>query len=153
MNRINLDRRTQAIAALVEGNSIRSTERMTGIHRDTIMPVLLEVGTGCAALMDEKMRELPCRRVQVDEIWSYVGKKQRHLKPTDDRSRVGDEWTFVAHRQRHQADPELLGRQAHGGLRQHLHAHYRGLFMIVGEAALRSRGHEFEFVGSARARH
>lgn len=96
MNRLGLDRRTQVIGALVEGNSIRSTERMTGIHRDTIMRLLVEVGTGCAALMDEKMRELPCKRVQVDEIWSYVGKKQRQLKPEDDRTRVGDQWTFVA---------------------------------------------------------
>lgn len=96
MNRLNLDRRTQVVAALVEGNSIRSTERMTGIHRDTIMRLLVEVGTGCAELMDEKMRELPCRRVQVDEIWSYVGKKQRQVKEGDDRSRVGDQWTFVA---------------------------------------------------------
>jgi IS1 family transposase len=96
MNRLNLDRRTQVVAALVEGNSIRSTERMLGIHRDTIMRLLVEVGTGCAALMDEKMRELPCKRVQVDEIWSYVGKKQRHVKSDDDRARVGDQWTFVA---------------------------------------------------------
>jgi IS1 family transposase len=96
MNRLNLDRRTQIVSALVEGNSIRSTERMTGVHRDTIMRLLVEVGTGCADLMDEKMRELPCKRVQVDEIWAYVGKKQRHLKPTDDTSRVGDQWTFVA---------------------------------------------------------
>lgn len=96
MNRLNLDRRTQVVAALVEGNSIRSTERMAGIHRDTIMRLLVEVGTGCADLMDEKMRELPCRRVQVDEIWSYVGKKQRQVKEGDDRSRVGDQWTFVA---------------------------------------------------------
>lgn len=96
MNRLNLDRRTQIVSALVEGNSIRSTERMTGVHRDTIMRLLVEVGTGCADIMDEKMRELPCRRVQVDEIWSYVGKKQRHVKPDDDKSRVGDQWTFVA---------------------------------------------------------
>jgi IS1 family transposase len=96
MNRLNLDRRSQVIGALVEGNSIRSVERMTNIHRDTIMRLLVEVGTGCAALMDEKMRELPCKRVQVDEIWSYVGKKQRHMKPGDDRSRLGDQWTFVA---------------------------------------------------------
>jgi DNA-directed RNA polymerase alpha subunit len=60
------------------------------------MRLLVEVGTGCAPLMDEKMRELPCRRIQVDEIWSYVGKKQRHVKPTDDKGRVGDQWTFVA---------------------------------------------------------
>lgn len=96
MNRLNLDRRTQVVAALVEGNSIRSTERMTGIHRDTIMRLLVEVGTGCAELMDEKMRELPCRRVQVDEIWAYVGKKQRQVKATDNTARVGDQWTFVA---------------------------------------------------------
>lgn len=96
MNRLNLDRRTQVIGALVEGNSIRSTERMTGIHRDTIMRLLVEVGTGCAGLMDEKMRELPCKRVQCDEIWNYVGKKQRQVKPGDDRDRVGDQWTFVA---------------------------------------------------------
>jgi IS1 family transposase len=96
MNRLNVDRRTQVVAALVEGNSIRSTERMTGIHRDTLMRLLVEVGTGCADLMDEKMRELPCRRVQVDEIWAYVGKKQRQVKAGDDKTRVGDQWTFVA---------------------------------------------------------
>lgn len=96
MNRLNLDRRTGIIGALVEGNSIRSTERMTGVHRDTIMRLLVEVGTGCAAIMDEKMREVPCKRVQVDEIWSYVGKKQRWVKPEDDKNRVGDQWTFVA---------------------------------------------------------
>lgn len=95
MNRLNLDRRTQVVSALVEGNSIRSTERMTGVHRDTIMRLLVEVGTGCTELMDEKMRELTCRRIQV-EIWSYVGKKQRQLRPEDDRTRVGDQWTFVA---------------------------------------------------------
>jgi IS1 family transposase len=95
MNRLNLDRRAQVVSALVEGNSVRSTERMTGIHRDTIMR-LVEVGTGCAELMEEKMRELPCRRVQCDEIWSYVGKKQRHVKLDDNTARVGDQWTFVA---------------------------------------------------------
>src|SRR3954465_449690 len=96
MNRLNLNRRTQVIGALVEGNSIRSTERMTGIHRDTIMRLLVETGVACASIMDEKMRELPCHRVQVDEIWSYVGKKQRHVPQADDRHRVGDQWTFVA---------------------------------------------------------
>ena len=96
MNRLSLDRRTQAIGCLVEGNSIRSTERMTGIHRDTVMRLLVEVGTGCASLMDEQMRELPCQRLQVDEIWTYVQKKQRQVVPGDDQARVGDQWTFVA---------------------------------------------------------
>ncbi len=96
MNRVPLARRVQIINALVEGTSIRSAERMTGTHRDTICRLLVEVGAGCAQLMDEQMRELSCRRIQVDEIWAYVGKKQAHLKQGDDRTRLGDMWTFVA---------------------------------------------------------
>jgi IS1 family transposase len=96
MNRTPLSRRTQIINCLVEGNSIRSTERMTDTHRDTIMRLLVEVGTGCAKLMDEQMHDLPCRRIEVDEIWAYVGKKQRHMTPLDDPRRVGDQYTFVA---------------------------------------------------------
>jgi IS1 family transposase len=96
MNRTPLARRTQIIGALVEGNSIRSTERMTDTHRDTIMRLMVEVGTGCAALANDQMRGLACQRIEVDEIWSYVGKKQMHPKPTDDRRRLGDQWTFVA---------------------------------------------------------
>src|SRR4051812_36597187 len=96
MNRVPLARRVQIINCLVEGNSIRSTERMTGTHRDTICRLLVEVGDGCAQLMDEQMHDLSCRRIQVDEIWAYVGKKQAHLKEDDDRSRLGDQWTFVA---------------------------------------------------------
>src|SRR6266851_2048568 len=96
MNRTPLARRTQIINCLVEGNSIRSTERMTNTHRDTIMRLLVEVGTGCNKLMDEQMRDLTCRRLQVDDIWAYVGKKQRNVTREDDKSRVGDQWTFVA---------------------------------------------------------
>jgi IS1 family transposase len=96
MNRLSIDRQATAISALVEGNSIRSTERMTGIHRDTIMRLLVQVGDGCASLMDDEMRNLNSERIQVDEIWAYVGKKQRHVTSTDIRSRVGDMWTFVA---------------------------------------------------------
>lgn len=59
MNRTPLSRRIQIINCLVEGNSIRSTERMTDTHRDTIMRLLVEVGSGCAKLMDEQMRDLP----------------------------------------------------------------------------------------------
>lgn len=96
MNRLSIDRQAQAISALVEGNSIRSTERMTGIHRDTTMRLLVQVGEGCAAIMDAEMRDLPSERIQVDEIWAYVGKKQRHVTANDNRAAVGDMWTFVA---------------------------------------------------------
>jgi IS1 family transposase len=96
VNRLPLDRRIQAINCLVEGNSIRSTERLIGVHRDTILRLLGQVGVGCARLMDERMRGLSCRRIQVDEIWAFVGKKQRHMEAGDDSSRLGDQWTFVA---------------------------------------------------------
>jgi len=96
MNRTPLARRTQIINCLVEGNSIRSTERLTNTHRDTIMRLMVEVGTGCAKLANEQMQNLPCKRIEVDEIWSFVGKKQMYLTDDDDWGRMGDQWTFVA---------------------------------------------------------
>lgn len=96
MNRLSTERQARIIHALVEGNSIRSVERMTDTHRDTIMRLSVRVGNGCAALMDSKMRNLSCQRLQVDEIWAYVQKKQRQVTLDDDRARVGDQWTFVA---------------------------------------------------------
>ena len=74
MNRVPFARRTQIINYLVEGNSIRSTDRMTNTHRDTIKRLLVDVGEGCNLLMDAYMQNLTCRRVQVDEFWSYVRK-------------------------------------------------------------------------------
>lgn len=96
MNRLSLARRTQIINCLVEGNSIRSTERLTNTHRDTVMRLMVQVGDGCAKLMDDEMRHLSCERIQVDEIWSYVQKKQARVTRQDDRTRVGNMWTFVA---------------------------------------------------------
>ena len=56
---------------------------MTGVHRDTIMRLGVKVGQGCTALMDEKMRDLPCTRLEMDEIWGFVGKKEKHVKQDD----------------------------------------------------------------------
>lgn len=100
MNQIDKEKKTQIINCLIEGNSIRSTERMMDVHRDTIMRLLVSAGEGCAAIMDKTMRNLPCRYIQVDEIWAYVQKKQRHVTLTDNPHLVGDQWTFVA------VDPE-----------------------------------------------
>jgi len=96
MNILRREKQEMAIAALVEGASIRSVERMTGIHRDTIMRLGYRVGQGCVNLMDSYMHNLKCQNVQVDEIWCYVGKKQRHLKETDNLEELGDQWVFVA---------------------------------------------------------
>lgn len=95
MNKLKPEKKEAVLSALIEGNSIRSTERMFGVHRDTIMRLAVRVGKSCANLMDETMRDLPCKNVEVDEIWCFVGKKQRHIKPEDDESQVGDFWTYT----------------------------------------------------------
>ena len=75
MNKLKDQKKEAVIAALVEGNSIRSTERMTGVHRDTIMRLLARVGAGCEVIMDQTMRNLGCHDLQVDEIWCFVDKE------------------------------------------------------------------------------
>jgi IS1 family transposase len=95
----NLLRRSKQLAvlsALVEGVSIRSTERMTGVHRDTICRLLVKVGNGCAELLDSTMVSLNCKRQELDELWAFVAKKQRHVSNKDNVARVGDTWTYVA---------------------------------------------------------
>jgi IS1 family transposase len=97
MNVVPKERQIQVLRALVEGNSIRSIERMTGTHRDTIMRLLVKVGEGCAKLLDEKMVDLPCRNVQADEIWTFVQKKRSMLKGEEKLNReIGDQYVFVA---------------------------------------------------------
>src|ERR1039458_3482160 len=94
-NILNSDKQIAVVAALAEGCSIRSIERMTGIHRDTIMHLGVKVGVGCTRLMDQSMRDLPCTRLEMDEVWGFVGKKEKHLKP-EDSAELGSVWTFCA---------------------------------------------------------
>ena len=97
MNRLSDEQRSAVISALVEGASIRSTERMTGVHRDTITRLLLSVGDACGRLLNERIRNIFTRRVQVDEIWTFVFKKQAHLDRYDDHHELkGDQYVFVA---------------------------------------------------------
>jgi len=95
-NNLPRDKQIAVVNALVEGCSIRSTERMTGVNRETIGTLLLRLGDGCADLLDETMRDLDCDRLEIDELWAFIAKKQRHVTNADDGSRVGDAWTFVA---------------------------------------------------------
>jgi hypothetical protein len=74
-NLLSTDKQIAVIGALAEGSSIRSIERMTGVHRDTIMRLGVRVGQGCAALLDRKMRNLSCQQLQFDEIWGFIGNK------------------------------------------------------------------------------
>jgi IS1 family transposase len=94
-NVLNIDKKIAVIGALAEGSSIRSIERITGIHRDTIMRLGVKVGQGCTAMMDTTMRNLPCQRLEMDEIWGFVGKKARSVQRGDSKE-VGDVWTWCA---------------------------------------------------------
>jgi IS1 family transposase len=80
---------------LCEGVSIRSIERLTEVHRDTIMRLLVLAGQRCEKLLGDKIRNVPVQDVQLDEIWGFCGKKQKALRPGDDPT-LGDSWTFVA---------------------------------------------------------
>ena len=95
-NHLRTEKKLAVLATLVEGCSIRSAERMTGVHRDTICRLLVRVGEGCAALLDERMVDLGCKRLELDELWSFVQKKQRTVSEADDGARVGDQWVYVA---------------------------------------------------------
>ena len=95
MNKLTTAKRAAVVAALVEGNSVRATARMTDVSKPTILKLLADLGTVCAAYHDAHVREMRCLRIQADEIWSYVGAKQKNV-PDDKRGVWGDLWTWTA---------------------------------------------------------
>jgi IS1 family transposase len=97
MNRLKTEKQIAIISALVEGNSVRSIERMTGVHRDTILRLMVSVGDHCAAIMGRLVRNVPVKDIQADEIWGFIGKKEAHKWPHEAHDNtIGDAYTFVA---------------------------------------------------------
>ena len=95
MNKLSTEERTRVVASLVEGNSLRSVTRMTGIHRTTVMTLLADVGAACLDYQDETLRDLPCKRIQCDEIWSFVRAKEKNCTVEMKIEGAGDCWTWV----------------------------------------------------------
>jgi IS1 family transposase len=95
VNRLSTEQRARIIGCLTEGNSIRATVRMTGAAKNTITKLLLDLGAACSEYQDGTLRNLTCQRVQVDEIWSFVGCKKVNVRP-EHNDDWGDAWTFVA---------------------------------------------------------
>jgi IS1 family transposase len=97
MNKLSPERQASVIAALVEGNSIRATVRMTGVAKNTIVKLLADVGKACAEYQDKTLRNLPCKLIQCDEIWSFCYSKKKNV-PEDKKGRFGhgDVWTWTA---------------------------------------------------------
>ncbi len=97
MNNLPIDRQIAVISALVEGNSIRATVRMTGVAKDTVIKLLARIGQACAEYQDKTLRNLPCKRIQCDEIWSFWYAKEKNV-PADKRGQFGygNVWTWTA---------------------------------------------------------
>jgi IS1 family transposase len=97
MNKLTTAERVQVVSALCEGSSMRSVARMTGIARNTIAKLLVDLGAACSKYQHDRLRNLPCKRIRADEIWSLVYAKARNV-PFDRQGEpgVGDVWTWTA---------------------------------------------------------
>jgi transposase-like protein/IS1 family transposase len=90
-----IDKAEMVLALLLEGNSISSVERITDIHHTTILKLLALAGEKCERIMADKIRNVEVRDVEADEVWAYIGKKEKRVRPEDDQN-LGDCYTFVA---------------------------------------------------------
>jgi IS1 family transposase len=95
-NNLPTEKKVLAVSMLAEGSSIRSIERITQVHRDTIMRLGVRMGEACAKIHNEKMRGLDSRHIEIDEIWGFIGKKRKNTKAWDFQQGLGDAWTFIA---------------------------------------------------------
>ena len=97
MNKLSIDKKVKIISALVEGNSIRATCRITGAAKGTVIRLLESVGKACSKYQNEHLRNLNCRNIQIDEIWSFCYAKQKNV-PDNKQGKFGygDVWTFTA---------------------------------------------------------
>jgi len=97
MNKLKTEKRIAVLSSLLEGNSIRSTVRMTGVAKNTVVKLLINAGTVCAEYQDRMLHNLTCKKIQADEVWAFCYAKQKNV-PEDKRGqfRFGDVWTWVA---------------------------------------------------------
>jgi IS1 family transposase len=95
INTLTNDERVRVVAALVEGNSIRATSRMTGVARNTVTKLLVDLGVASMRFHDEHVRNVPTRRLQCDEIWAYIGAKAKNVSAAKKEIGWGDVWTWV----------------------------------------------------------
>src|SRR5215211_1415879 len=96
MNQLPLSTRTQIINLLCEGSSLRSISRITGVSINTVSKLLVDAGKACMTFHDAIMRNVPAKRVQCDEIWSFIGSKEKNTTDASKKAGEGDVWTWVA---------------------------------------------------------
>lgn len=142
MNRLPIARREQVLRALVEGNSLRSTSRITGVALKSVTTLLRTVGHACRQFQNEALVNLPVRRVQCDEIWSFVACKEKQVETVKDSTRdngdwLGDAWTWTA------LDPDSKLMVAwHVGEREPADAHH--FMRMVARRVRKERGRRLQ---------
>src|SRR5580704_16463881 len=96
MNRLTIEKRVQIIASLVEGNSLRSTARLCDVAFNTVLKLLPEIGQACEDYQRHVLVNLPCKKVQCDEIWSFCNAKDKNLREEHRGQKFGSVWTWTA---------------------------------------------------------
>lgn len=81
MNKLSTEKHTQVIRCLVDGNSIGATVRITGVAKNTVTKLLVDIGHACESYQDKTLRDLPCTKLQVDEIWAFCHAKEKNVAP------------------------------------------------------------------------
>src|SRR5436190_15503501 len=139
MNKLSTDRRAAVVSCLVEGNSIRATVRMTGVAKNTVVKLLCDLGRACSEYQDKAFRNLRCKRIQCDEIWSFVYAKEKNCHIEQKINGAGDVWTWVA------LDPDsklvpcwFIGRR-HAGAAHHFIQDLKG--RLANRVQLTTDGH------------
>ena len=138
MNKLTTQERAQILHLLCEGNSIRAVTRLTGVSKNTVTKLLVDAGKACADYQDKALRNLSCKKLQVDEIWSFVYSKAKNVSEGKE-GQAGDVWTWTAI----DADTKLIASWFVGGR----DAQSAGMFMddlagrLANRVQLTSDGH------------
>jgi len=96
MNKLQTEKRSKILHCLCEGNSMRATARLTGVSINTVVKLLIDAGNACSRYQDEVFRNLSCKRIQCDEVWAFVGAKEKNATAEQKVKGWGDVWTWAA---------------------------------------------------------
>jgi len=139
MNKLSIEKRAHVISALVEGNSLRATVRMTGVAKRTVNRLLVELGEACSRYQDKAFVNLKCKRVQCDEIWTFTYAKEKNCTPEMKVKGYGDTWTWVAMCADSKLVPCWFVGQRHAGAAYHFIHDLKG--RLANRVQLTTDGH------------
>jgi IS1 family transposase len=140
MNRLSIEEKVRVVACLVEGNSLCATTRMTGTHRGAIQKLLVDLGAACSAYQDKVFRNLKLTRIQCDEIWAFIGCKEKNTTAEQRAHGWGDVWTWTALDAKTKLVPCWYIGDRHGGSAYHFMHDLKG--RLANRVQLTTDGHK-----------